>query len=494
MILIVDDKAENIFSLKKILELHNFEVDSALTGEDALKKILKNSYALIILDVQMPGMDGFEVAEAITGYSKTKDTPIIFLSAVNTDKRFIAKGYASGGIDYVTKPVDPDVLMLKVKTLHRLYEQTRALNKTQLALRAEIEYRKQAQAELKEKMQELHLTLESIPQIAFTAQSNGSIEFVNQHWFDYSPNEKIFPESHPDDPNIQQSLNRMYKDGTPLKMEVRIRRIYEDVYRCHLLRVLPVIENDTIVKWVGTFTDIEEQKEVERKKDEFLSIASHELKTPLTSIKAYMQLLERSFESNINLSEESSKYLQRTQIQLDKLHKLIADLLDISKIESGKLKFNKKIFSLEPLVDSTIDIIRQTNHDFKITKTGSADVKVFGDDMRIEQVLMNYLTNAIKYSPERKEISIECSVIDNGSMICLTVKDHGVGVPREKQGSLFNKFYRVEETSHRFQGLGLGLYICSEIINRHDGKFGLKSSDGEGSSFYFCLPIHKNNN
>src|ERR1700749_4180005 len=110
MILIVDDKPENIFSLKTILELHSFPTDTALSGEEALKKVLKNTYALVILDVQMPGMDGFEVAEALSGYSKAKDIPIIFLSAVNTDKRFVTKGYVSGGIDYVTKPVDPDIL------------------------------------------------------------------------------------------------------------------------------------------------------------------------------------------------------------------------------------------------------------------------------------------------------------------------------------------------------------------------------------------------
>src|ERR1700677_3414285 len=109
MILIVDDKPENIFALKKLLESNKFDVDTALSGEEALKKVLKNSYMLIILDVQMPGMDGFEVAEALSGFSKAKDIPVIFLSAVNTDKNFITKGYNSGGMDYVAKPVDPDI-------------------------------------------------------------------------------------------------------------------------------------------------------------------------------------------------------------------------------------------------------------------------------------------------------------------------------------------------------------------------------------------------
>src|ERR1700753_1068538 len=126
MILIVDDTPENIFSLKTILELHSFPVDTAASGEEALKKILRNSYALIILDVQMPGMDGFEVAEIISGYNNAKDIPIIFLSAINTDKKFITKGYSSGGIDYITKPIDYEILLLKVKTFYRLFEQNRA--------------------------------------------------------------------------------------------------------------------------------------------------------------------------------------------------------------------------------------------------------------------------------------------------------------------------------------------------------------------------------
>jgi signal transduction histidine kinase len=148
MILIVDDLKENILSLKSFLELHKFKVDTASSGEEALKKVLKSTYALIILDVQMPGMDGFEVAEAIAGYSKAKDTPIIFLSAVSVDKRFITKGYASGGIDYVTKPFDPDILLLKVKTFYRIHEQKKELKDIQEQLRKELDFRKFAEVAL----------------------------------------------------------------------------------------------------------------------------------------------------------------------------------------------------------------------------------------------------------------------------------------------------------------------------------------------------------
>jgi len=367
MILLVDDTPENLISLKNVLEKHGFEVDTANSGEEALKKVLKNSYVLIILDVQMPEMDGFEVAEVISGYSKAKETAIIFLSAANTEFRFIAKGYSSGGLDYITKPVDINILLLKIKTFYRIYEQSRKLNEIQTALLEEIEFRKQA----------------------------------------------------------------------------------------------------------------------EQKKDEFISIASHELKTPLTSVKGYIQLLERGL--NKGDIEQVKSHLSKAQIQLEKLNGLIADLLDISKIESGKLKFNKQYFDIDPLLDSIIEVIHQTNPDFKIIKKGKVNAKIFADEMRIEQVVVNFLTNAIKYSPGTIEAEMKVELKNNE--LYLGVKDYGVGMKPEQIQMVFEKFYRVEETSHRFQGLGIGLYISSEIINRHGGKINVNSVYGEGSEFYFTIPI-----
>ncbi|ETZ19388.1 MULTISPECIES: hybrid sensor histidine kinase/response regulator [Pedobacter] len=368
MILIVDDTPENLISLKRVLERHNFEVDTASSGEEALKKVLKNEYVLIILDVQMPGMDGFEVAEAISGYSKAKETAIIFLSAVNKELKFITRGYSSGGLDYITKPVDMDILLLKVKTFYRIYEQSRKLIEIQKALLDEIEYRKQA----------------------------------------------------------------------------------------------------------------------ERKKDEFISIASHELKTPLTSVKGYMQLLGRSVEKGDIPTVK--KHLEKAQIQLEKLHELIADLLDISKIESGKLKFNKKDFAIDDLLDSVIDIIRQANPEFNIIRKGKVGIEVYADEMRIEQVIINFLTNAIKYSPGTNEIHIHVDVI--ADKVYVGVRDFGIGIAPDQQKSVFDKFYRVEETSIHFQGLGIGLFISAEIIKRHGGEVGVKSTLGEGSEFYFILPVN----
>ncbi|MBS1659761.1 MAG: response regulator [Bacteroidetes bacterium] len=484
MILIVDDKPENIFSLKTILELHSFPTDTALSGEEALKKILRQSYALIILDVQMPGMDGFEVAEAISGYSKARDIPIIFLSAANTDKKFITKGYSSGGMDYITKPIDPDILLLKVKTFYRLYEQNRELNRIQASLRSEIEFRKKVEGELQERAGELHSILESLPQIAFTTRADGKIEFVNQQWLKYAPSKTEFPPTHSDDPNLARQWEKTVATGSALEMEVRIRRNDAEEYRFHLLRVIPIREGEMISKWVGTFTDIEDQKQAVRKKDEFISIASHELKTPLTTIKAYVQLLDRS----IDEPDPTKLYVERTLVQVKKLDDLIVDLLDLSKIESGKLKFNKKLFKFDAMLSNAIEMIRQTYPDYKIVQRGEADIELYGDEMRIEQVVINYLTNAVKYSPDIKEIHIDTGVQEDGRLF-VQVRDFGIGIRKDHQSNIFSKFYRVEETANRFQGLGIGLYICAEIIRRHEGEFGVESEPGKGSAFYFMVPV-----
>ena len=491
MILIVDDKPENIFSLKTILELHSFPTDTASSGEEALKKILRNSYALIILDVQMPHMDGFEVAEAISGYSKSKDVPIIFLSAVNTEKKFVTKGYTSGGIDYITKPIDTDILLLKVKTFYRLYEQNRELTEIQASLRSEIEFRKKVQAEIQERATELHSILESIPQLAFTTRADGNIEFVNRKWMRYSPSAHEFPPVHPDDTDLALQWKKTVASGKPLELEVRVKKIDKQDYRFHLLRAMPVREGKSIVKWVGTFTDIEDQKQAVRKKDEFISIASHELKTPLTTIKAYVQLLERSMDE----TDPVRIYVDRTLVQVRKLDNLIADLLDISKIESGKLMFNKKNFHFGTILFNAIEMIGQTYTDYKIIRKGDADIEVYGDETRIEQVILNYLSNAIKYSPDNKEVHVGTSVIKDNyskdSYLQVSVKDFGIGIGKENQAHIFSKFYRVEDSANRFQGLGIGLYICSEIIRRHNGKYGVESEPGQGSAFYFSIPVHQ---
>ncbi|RYY56556.1 MAG: response regulator [Chitinophagaceae bacterium] len=484
MILIVDDKKENLLSLQSLLTLHSYAVDTATGGEEALKKVLKNNYALVILDVQMPGMDGFEVAETISGHSKMQDVPIIFLSAVNTDKKFITRGYNSGAIDYIAKPIDPDVFLLKVNTLYKLYDQKRQLNQMQMSLRSEIEFRKHAQQESYEKAMELRFVLESIPQIAFTTKPNGVIEYHNSQWMEYSVYTDQFPETHPDDPDLQPEMKRIVAGNKTVQLEVRIKKTTGSEYRYHLLRIVPVVENKAIIKWVGTFTDIEEQKEASRKKDEFLSVASHELKTPLTSIKGYVQLLERSLEKE----NTNHLFIDRALTQVTKLDRLIVDLLDISRIENGKMLLNKAPFHFGKMLRSCVEMARQTYPNYQFIEEGHADVTVNGDIIRLEQVLINFLSNAVKYSPTVREIHVICRMLP-GDRLLVQVKDSGIGIPKADQALIFDKFYRTDESTKNFQGLGLGLYICADILSRHQCEYGVESNEGTGSVFYFIIPF-----
>lgn len=489
MILIVDDNENNIYSLKKLLESKDFQVDTANSGEEALSKALKNDYALIILDVQMPGMDGFEVAEIFAGYSKTKEIPIIFLSAVNTEKRFITKGYASGGKDYVTKPVDPEILLLKVKTFYNLQEQNLEMKKAQQSLQLEVKGRRESQVTMKSRIDHFHLMLEGLPQIAFTLNEEGIVDFVNGRWYQYSSSDKDFPETYLNDLDIKAEFEISRKKGKALELETRIKNIESGEYRYHLLRISPVYEGDYVKNWVGTFTDIDDQKKVENEKDEFLSIASHELKTPLTSIKAYVQLLERKLKLDKDSAEAG--YVTKVQDQIEKLNSLISDLLDVSKIENGKLKINKKPSNLEKVIDNAIETILQTHDEDKVKIQWHGerpDLLIPFDEIRIEQVLINFLTNAIKYSPQNNQVIVTTFVDEEEVKVSIT--DFGIGIPDFKQEAVFQKFYRVEESSLQFQGMGIGLYICSEIIKQHHGTIGLSSVFNEGSTFYFTLPLN----
>lgn len=490
MILIVDDNPSNLYSLQKLLESKDFQVETASSGEEALGKALKNDYALIILDVQMPDMDGFEVAETLADYSKTKDVPIIFLSAVNTDKKFITQGYASGGKDYVTKPVDPEILLLKVKTFYNLQEKNIAMKKTQQNLELEVKGRRESQVTMKSQIDHFHLMLESLPQIAFTLNEEGAVDFVNGKWYQYSDHEQDFPETHPDDHNIIDELERCRKKGKALELEIRIKNVISGHYRYHLLRVTPVYDEHRIKNWVGTFTDIDDQKKVEKEKDEFLSIASHELKTPLTSIKAYVQLLERKLKLDKDSSEAG--FVTKVQGQIEKLNTLITDLLDVSKIENGKLKINKKPVNLENVISNAIETIKQTHERLvKIERHGvKPDILIPLDEIRIEQVLINFLTNAIKYSPHNNQVIVTTFVDEEAQEVRVNVTDFGIGIPDFKQDAVFKKFYRVEESSLQFQGMGIGLFICSEIIKQHHGSVGVSSIVDEGSTFYFTLPLN----
>lgn len=229
--------------------------------------------------------------------------------------------------------------------------------------------------------------------------------------------------------------------------------------------------------------------ELMNKKDDFLSAASHELKTPVTSLKAYTQLLQMDAKEAGDAKNEMM--LARMDIQIDKLTLLITDLLDTSKINNGKLVYKKNVLKLNDLVKEMVDQMQAviTSHKIIIEKNSPADI--YADKERIGQVINNLLTNAIKYCPDCKKLLVNVETNDQSAIF--SVKDFGEGIAKEEYDKIFGRFYRISgKNLHTYPGLGLGLYISKEIIEKHHGKIWLESEIGKGSTFYFNLPLYDN--
>lgn len=228
----------------------------------------------------------------------------------------------------------------------------------------------------------------------------------------------------------------------------------------------------------------EQVKVLNAKKDEFIGLASHELKTPVTSLKGYLQI----FEKNIPDGDKNKNYINKAVQQVNKLSGLISDLLDISKIETGKLPLNFTFFDLKLLMKEVIELTQYSSKSHEIMlNCDEGEVMVTADRQRIEQVIINLISNAIKYSPNASKVVI--SIFPSGNRACVTVEDFGIGINKEQQDRIFSRFYRVDELANHISGLGIGLYISREIINRHNGTLKVKSEYGKGSTFSFGIPL-----
>lgn len=250
------------------------------------------------------------------------------------------------------------------------------------------------------------------------------------------------------------------------------------------IQVLPLKYTDSGV--VISNREVTDRKKLEQQKDEFISIASHELKTPITSLKAYTQVLLTGTQAK----EKSQKLLQRMEMQIDKLTGLVSDLLDISKIEAGRLQFTYEKFAFDDLVNEVVETLQLTTSSHDIKQKGKSGIEVYGDRERLSQVLINLISNAVKYSPGADKVIVTTKVHKRENTVGVSVQDFGVGIPKVQQARIFERFYRVG-ANKGFPGLGLGLYISAEIIKRLNGKIWVESKKGEGATFSFTVPIAK---
>jgi PAS domain S-box-containing protein len=276
---------------------------------------------------------------------------------------------------------------------------------------------------------------------------------------------------------------RVTKEGRQIPLSLTVSPIIDEAG--HIIGASKIARDITAQKEAKETADrlYEQIKQLNDKKDEFIGLASHELKTPLTSIKGYLQILSR-----MHADPNTARFLDKTLQQLNKLTGLVNDLLDVTKIEAGKLQFQMEPFDLKPLIEDAVELIQHSTAKYVITvKAEVQECRVTGDSQRIEQVLINLLTNAIKYSPGTSDVAVLLSC--NEQEATVSVRDQGVGIAPEKLAHIFDRFYRVDDASPNVSGLGIGLYLSHEIIERHQGRLWAVSEPGHGSTFSFTIPL-----
>lgn len=377
-LLIVDDLQENLHALAKIIEKDDRLIYLANSGEEALSLLLEHEFALAILDVMMPEMNGFELAELMRSTEKTRHIPIVFVSATGKELNYAFKGYETGAVDFLQKPLDILAVKSKVDVFVSLYKQ-----------HTEI---KQKMTELEKSRAELHVT-------------KNELEYA-------------------------------------LKM-----------------------------------------------RDDFMSLVGHELRTPLNTLHIETQLRQlqlKKGDMSAFTADKLEAMIARDDRQIQSMIRLISDLNDVSRIQNGKLSIRTAETNLSELIQQIVKNLswQADNAGVTFTLNIQDDVTGMWDELRIEQIIINLLTNALRYGNNKPvEITLQSTLAD----VTFSVRDHGIGIPISAQKRIFEKFERAE-TKRVNDGLGMGLYIARQLAEAHHGTLNVKSTVGEGATFTLTLP------
>ncbi|MFG3452540.1 ATP-binding protein [Stutzerimonas stutzeri] len=388
-LLIVDDLPENLLALDALLKAPGIRVHQAESAEQALELLLRHEFALAILDVQMPGMDGFQLAELMRSTERTKQIPIVFVSAAGRELNYAFKGYETGAVDFMHKPLDTHAVRSKVSVFVDLYR-----NRKRMARQLEELERSRREQEV--------------------------------------------------------LLNQLRSTKAELEDAVRTR-------------------------------------------DDFMSIVSHELKTPLNTLVLEVQLRRLQLGRN-NLAafsqEKLCQMVDKDERQIQSLIRLIDDMLDVSRIRTGKLSIRPSDVDLGKLVASVVENFAPQMEASGCTLLFQRPEPIVGvwDEFRIEQVLANLLTNAMRYGAGKP---VQVSVSATASDASIEVRDQGIGISQKSLERIFCQFERAEgsETS---AGLGLGLFIAEQIVKAHKGRIQVESEEGKGALFRVLLPLNAN--
>ncbi|BAY21911.1 PAS/PAC sensor hybrid histidine kinase [Calothrix sp. NIES-2100] len=544
-ILLVDDHAENLLALEAILHSLGQNLVRATSGAQALRCLLNQDFAVILLDVQMPEMDGFDTATLIRQRERSRHTPIIFLTAFSTNESMVFKGYSLGAVDYLFKPIEPEILKSKVSAFVDLFQKTAEVERQAAQLAA-------LNANLRKSEEQFRSLCANSPIGIFLTDIQGNCTYTNPRYqtiLGISGEECLGKGwlrslASQDRENIFAEWSTCAQDGKECYDEFSIITPEGDV-RWLTLRSSPMLSaKSEVIGYVGTVEDISDRKRAEeeraklireqaalkeaeaanRMKDEFLATLSHELRTPLNSILGWSKLLR-----NRKLDEKATARALET-IERNALlqEQLIEDILDVSRIIRGKLFLNICPVNLVTVIDAAVDTVRlqaeaknllfefviapneagnidearkkaknnrENNGYVSVSNHLASPFMVSGDPDRLQQVVWNLLTNAIKFTPQNGRVEIRLSAIRGkeiqDSYAQIQVNDTGIGINSDFLQYVFDRFRQADgSTTRSHTGLGLGLAIARHLVELHGGTIHADSpGEGKGATFTVKLPF-----
>src|SRR4051812_8852866 len=535
-ILIVDDRAENLLALEAILEPLHQRLVRASSGEEALRRLLERDFALILLDVQMPGMNGFETARLIKSRERTKYIPIIFLTAISKEEAYVFEGYSVGAVDYLFKPFQPEILRSKVAAFVDLYVRQRNVAAKEALVREserrELELRHMR--ELWESQARFREVVTSALDAIILFDDTSTITLFN------SAAERMFcctsadavgtsiARFFPDEMKTVDEL-RAFADGReaavashepmqsvrafsgrrasgevfPVEASVSllkspgnttytliVRDVSERVRHEEMLKQQAVSLANTMSELKALNDELSErQADLERAmtaRSRFYASMSHELRTPINAVLGYSTLLLENIYGPLN--EKQREGIERTHKAAKHLLELVNDVLDLSKIEAGKIDLRLQPVSFPSLIEDLFVTVRpladQYGSSLKIEHTGDS-IRIVSDPRRLRQILLNLLSNAIKFG-KGLPIRVRSLALDDGGVI-IEVVDEGEGIAPEDQERIFQEFVQLGKTQLT-EGTGLGLPISRRLAELLRGSLTLQSELGRGSTFRLSLP------
>ncbi|MCX6226533.1 MAG: response regulator [Bacteroidia bacterium] len=512
-ILIVDDKIENLIALERLMVDFNVEPIRALSGNQALQLTLYHNFALALVDVQMPDMDGFETVTLMRSNEATRHLPVIFVSAIYREDFHVVKGLESGAVDFITKPINPEILKGKIRVFLDLYYQKHQLE-------SEIKERGKIQKSLEQSNFLLNTLLQSIPDIVFYKSLSGSYIGCNKTFESYfgliekqiigKSDQDLFPRELATDlqklenqlktslVTVEKELWVSMTDGKKVLLDYRVNPIFNQAGE---LTGMIGIARDTTER----FND---KQALQQAKDEadaanlaksmFLANMSHEIRTPMNGIIGMTDILMET-----ELSPEQIEFLQIIRLSGDNLLLIINDILDLSKIEAGKITLEKINFNLAEKIDETVKLLSlqamKKGLDLKCKINPEVPAILNGDPLRIKQILINLINNAVKFTCDGG-VSCEIELFEESAAkvkLIFRVIDTGIGITEDGKAMLFRSFSQTDAAiTRKFGGTGLGLTISKRLVELMHGEIGVDSEEGKGSTFWFtaefgrseCMP------